>query len=319
MQSLSPLVFFGTPDFAVPTLAALAAAGMAPALVVTQPARPVGRGGRLTEPPVAAWAHEHGLPVAQPAKVKDEAFLERLAGLSPVVGVVVAFGQIFPRRLLDLPRLGCVNLHASLLPRYRGAAPIQAAIAAGERETGIATMQMDLALDAGPVLLERRTPIGVEETAGELSTRLAELGAGLMVETLKGLAAGTIEPRAQDDSQATFAPRIDKALGRADFAWTAAELFDRLRAYTPWPGLTAELSGAPVKLVWGRPAPDRAAGGEPAGTVLGLDAGRLLVACGGGSVFGLERLQRSGRGVVSAADFANGERLAAGARFQALR
>ncbi len=173
MTPLSPLVFFGTPDFAVPTLAALVAAGLAPALVVSQPSRPVGRGGRLTEPPVAAWARANGLPVAQPVKVREEEFLARLADLQPAVGVVVAFGQIFPRRLLDLPRLGCVNLHASLLPKYRGAAPIQAAIAAGDRETGVTTMQMDLALDAGPMLATATTPIGGEETAGELSARLA--------------------------------------------------------------------------------------------------------------------------------------------------
>src|SRR6185436_10977911 len=167
--AILPLVFFGTPEFAVPTLASLAGAGHVPALVVSQPAKPVGRGRKEQDPPVARWARERGLPVAQPERVRDPAFLADLRAIAPAVAVVVAFGQIFPRDLLSLPRHGCINLHASLLPRWRGAAPIQAALAAGETRTGVTTMQMEACLDTGPILLQEEVEIGPEETAGELA------------------------------------------------------------------------------------------------------------------------------------------------------
>jgi methionyl-tRNA formyltransferase len=315
VEGIERVLFFGTPEFAVPTLAALVAAGSAPILVATQPARPAGRGGRVQDPPVAAWARQHGLAVEQPRKVRDPAFLDRLAALRPEVAVVVAFGQIFPQRLLDLPRLGCVNLHASLLPKYRGAAPIQAAIAAGERKTGITTMRMVAELDAGPILLQEEVEIGPRETAGELSVRLADRGAALVIETLRGLAAGTLAEREQNHAEATSAPRLSKADGLVDWELPATRLADRLRALTPWPGLTGHLRGETVKLVAGVAIDWEEAPSGTCGTYLGMRQGRLAVLCGAGTLLGIERLQRPGRKPVSASDFAHGERLAVGERF----
>ena len=317
MADRPPRVFFGTPAFAVPTLQALGRAGRAPALVVTPPARPAGRGQRVQESAVARWALEHGLPVERPERVREPAFLERLAALAPEVAVVVAFGQIFPRALLELPARGCINLHASLLPRYRGAAPIQAAIANGDSVTGNTTMQMEAGLDSGPILLQEELAIGPRETAGELGPRLAAAGGRLMVETLERLAQGGLVPRPQPHELATLAPRLTRDSGRADWRLTARELFDRLRAYTPWPGLAADLRGAPVKLVWAEPLPATtgSAGAAAPGELLGLCDGRAAVACGGGTVLGLETLQRPGRKPVPAAAFVHGERLAPGERF----
>ncbi len=307
------LLFFGTPAFAVPTLEALERAGRAPARVVTQPARPVGRGRKLRQPAVAEWALERGIPVAQPKRVRARSFRELVAADRPEAVVVVAFGQIFPGSLLELPPLGCVNLHASLLPAYRGAAPIQAALAAGETETGVTTMLMEKKLDAGPILLQRRVPIGPEETTPELAERLAGIGAGLVVETLDRLEAGEIEPRPQDDSLASFAPLLSKDDGRVDWRLRAVEIFNLLRAYTPWPGLTSTLRDEPVKIGRGRPI-DSGSEAEP-GELLGVRDGRLAVACGGGTAFGIEVLQRPGRKALGAAEFANGERLRPGERF----
>ncbi|HEV7503763.1 MAG TPA: methionyl-tRNA formyltransferase [Thermoanaerobaculia bacterium] len=313
MSAIDRIVFFGTPEFAVPTLAALVAAGRAPVRVVTQPARPAGRGQRLQDPPVARWARERGLPVSQPERVREPAFLEELASLTPDVAVVVAFGQIFPRPLLDLPRLGCINLHASLLPRWRGASPIQAAVAAGDARTGVSTMLMGAGLDTGPVLLEEATEIGPRETAGDLSRRLAEAGGALMVRTLQELERGLLVPRPQPPEGATYASRLTRESGRIDWSLTALEIHHRLRAYTPWPGLTAELRGAPVKIPAAEVLEGGAAEAAP-GTYLGLRGGRLAVACGG-SVLGIVELQRPGKWALRAPDFANGERLQVGERF----
>jgi len=315
-------VFFGTPEFSVPTLAALVEAGYRPLEVITQPARPVGRGRRLQDPPVALWARQHGLEVGQPERVKDPDFLAGLAELAPDVAVVVAFGQIFRRRLLELPRHGCMNVHASLLPSYRGAAPIQAAIAAGETRSGVTTMQMERGLDSGPILLQEALEIGPEETAGELAPRLAELGAELMVRTLHELERGGLEPRPQDERLVSHAPMLSKADGRVDWRWSAEEIFNRLRAYTPWPGLTAELRGQPLKLLRARPLTIAAGVSAEAGTIQGLREGRLAVVCGtpsgsGGTILGLERVQRPGKKAISASDFFNGERLQPGERFTA--
>lgn len=262
---------------------------------------------------MARWARAQGLIVLQPERVKEEAFLAELEALELDLAVVVAFGQIFPRRLLALPRLGCVNLHASLLPRYRGAAPIQAAIAAGDAVTGVTTMRMQWELDAGPILLEREVAIGPEETAGELGSRLARVGAELMVETIERLERGDLTPRPQEEGAATFAPRLDKEDGRVSWSLGAGELYNRLRAYTPWPGLTAELAGRPLKLVWARPT-GASAEGTVAGTVLGIDGDGIQVACGDGSVLLLEKLQRPGKAVLAAGDFARGEHLRVGQR-----
>jgi methionyl-tRNA formyltransferase len=313
MPAIAPLVFFGTPEFAVPTLASLAGAGHVPALVVSQPAKPVGRGRKEQDPPVARWAREQGLPVAQPERVRDPAFLAALREIAPAVAVVVAFGQIFPRDLLSLPVHGCINLHASLLPRWRGAAPIQAALAAGDARTGATTMQMEAGLDTGPILLQEEMEIGLAETAGELSERLAAAGAALMVRTLEQLAAGSLVARPQDDALATYAPRLTRESGRVDWAREARAIGWLLRAYTPWPGLTAELRGEPVKLAGMEALTEQTS--EAPGTFLGLRDGALAVACGGGSVLAVRSLQRPGRKALRAVDFANGERLQRGERF----
>jgi methionyl-tRNA formyltransferase len=267
---------------------------------------------------VARWALARGLPLLRPEKVRDPAFLAELRAVVPApdVAVVVAFGQIFPRALLDLPRHGCINLHASLLPRYRGAAPIQAAIAAGDTRTGVTTMQMEAGLDSGPILLQREVEIGADETAGELAPRLAEIGGALVVETLARLEAGDLVAHPQDAALATHVPRLRRESGAVDWSLSDRELYDRLRAYTPWPGLTAELHGRPVKLVAAAPAATTATGGESApGTYLGLVDGRALVACAAGTALAIEQLQRPGKRAQSAADFVNGERLAVGERF----
>ena len=318
MPSLAPLVFFGTPEFAVPTLEALAAAGRSPALVVSQPSRPAGRGGEPRLPPVALWAREHGRQLQQPERVRAAEFLDSLRPLQPAIAVVVAFGQIFPRELLQLPAAGCLNLHASLLPLYRGAAPIQAAIAAGEERTGVTVMRMEAGLDSGPILLQTATAIEPRETAGELAARLATLGAGLMVEALDRLERGDLAERQQDHALATMAPRLSRDSGRADWQLTATQLANRLRAFTPWPGLTAELRGAPVKLVRATPlsGPSLTAGPPPApGTFLGVVPAGVAAACGAGTVLAIAELQRPGRKTQRAVDFVNGERLHPGERF----
>lgn len=309
------LVFFGTPDFAVPTLEALDAAGRTPVLVVTQPAKPAGRGREVQEPPVAEWARERDLEVVQPESLKDEAFLARLAEIAPDVAVVVAFGKIFPRELLELPKHGCVNLHASLLPRYRGASPIQGALLHGEKKTGVTTMRMEEELDSGPILLQEEVPIKLHETAGELTERLAPIGAELVVETLDQLDGGKLKERKQREESVSYARQIVKADGRLDWSLTADELYHRVRAFDPWPGVTSHFRNRPVKVVWGVPMDWEDAPIGATGTFLGLRQGRIAVLAGEGTIFGLEELQRPGKKVLRASDFANGERLRVGERF----
>lgn len=313
MGRLERIVFFGTPTFAVPTLKALAEADREPVLVVTQPSRPAGRGRRLLLPPVGEVAQELGIPLIQPHRVKKPDFLEKIRSLEPDVAVVVAFGQIFPLSLLKIPPMGCLNLHASLLPAYRGAAPIQAAIAAGDLETGVSTMVMEKGLDSGPVLLQRRLLIGEKETSGELAPRLAQLGADLMVRTLEELEKGSLVPQPQTEEGVSYAGRIQKEEGRIDWRLTANQVFCRLRAFTPWPGLFSELRGETVKVLSAEPMPSGQK--ESPGTYLGLEGGRMRVACGGGTVLGIERLQRPGRKALDARDFSNGERLSVGECF----
>lgn len=328
MAEISRLVFFGTPEFAVPTLEALVAAGRAPLLVVAQPSRPVGRGQQVQAPPVARAAAALGLPLVQPGRVREPEFLAALAETAPDLALVVAFGQIFLQSLLDLPRLGCVNLHASLLPRWRGAAPIQAAIAAGDETTGVTTMQMEAGLDSGPILLQEEEAIGPRETAGDLAARLAGRGASLVVRTLAALEAGTVVPRPQPEEGVTYAPRLSRDSGRIDWSLSARQIADRLRAFTPWPGCATTWRAAPLKIVAAEPL-DRSISSlastssississSPAlpGTVLGQSDGLLTVACGGGTVLGIRRLQKAGKRVVDAPAFANGERLQPGERF----
>jgi methionyl-tRNA formyltransferase len=304
-------VFFGTPEFAVPSLEALAAAGLAPARVISQPSRPAGRGHRLQDPPVVEAARRLGLEVVQVESVRDPGFLADLRALAPDVAIVVAFGQIFRQELLDLPRLGCFNLHASLLPRFRGAAPIQAAVAAGDAVTGITVQRMTRGLDAGPVVARAELPILPGETAEELSPRLAALGAGAVVDVLRRLRVGPLAEEPQDDALATFAPRLTKADGAVDWALTAKEIADRWRGYQAWPGLHAQLRGEPLKLVAVHEVTEEAAERAP-GELLGPRGAALAVACGGGTILAIERAQRAGRAAISGADLWRGEHLRAG-------
>jgi methionyl-tRNA formyltransferase len=253
--------------------------------------------------------------VAQPERVRAPDFLDWLESFDPTTMVVVAFGQIFPERLLEMPAHGCINVHASLLPRHRGAAPIQAAIIAGDRVTGVTTMLMDQGLDTGPVLLQRELPIGPEETSGELAKRLAVAGGELLIETLERQEKNLLVPRNQDPAAATVARRLDRSDGIIDWQAKAQLIFNLLRGLTPWPGVSTTLRGQPVKVLWGRPIDVVTSGNEGPGTFLGLVDGRLVISCGGGTGFGIERLQSPGRKPVTAEGFANGQRLAVGEQF----
>ncbi len=315
MPKIENIVFFGTPDFAVPTLEALAENGRKPSLVISQPSRPSGRGQNAAEPAVVSTAKELGIEIVQPEKVRDEAFVERLQALKPDLAVVVAFGQIFPKELLDIPKQGCVNLHGSLLPKFRGAAPVQGAIMAGMKKTGVTAMRMVEELDAGPILAQEETPVDPWETAGELSERLADLGAELMVETIQQLEAGKIKEKPQKEAQATYAGRLTKRQSKVNWALNADDLFNQLRAQSPWPGLSTRFHGHSVKLVWGVPVSWEQVPIGTSGTYLGMRQGRLAVLCGEGTIFGIERLQRAGKKAISGSEFANGERLSVGERF----
>lgn len=314
-------VFFGTPQFAVPTLAAMVAEGFSPLWVTSQPARPVGRRSKLQDPPVAVWAKERGIEVLQPEKIRSREFRARFEAASSDVAVVVAFGQIFRRRILGIPRLGCINLHGSLLPKYRGAAPIQAAIAAGESVTGVTSMSMDVGLDSGPMLLAETLEIGEHETSPQLAERLSEVGAGLMIRTLRRLGAGDLEPTPQDHAAATWAPRLSKEDAVVDWSLEALDLYNRHRAFVPWPGTTSALRDKAVKLLALRPwtgempEPSRQLDQDLPGTLLVCHDDRLLVRCGSGTILAIETVQVAGRKPVSAADLVNGERLEMGERF----
>src|SRR5215471_13457626 len=244
------LVFCGTPMFAVPSLERLHAAGFAIQLVVTQPDRPQGRGMAMTAPPVKQSALKLGLPVIQPEKIKkNEEFRAQLQALHPDAIIVVGYGRIIPPWMLELPRYGNINVHASLLPKYRGAAPVQWAIAQGETVTGVTTMLLNEGLDTGDILLQREMEIRSDDTAVTLAPRLAELGADLLVETLLGLEKGNVRPLAQDHSRATLAPILKKEDGEVDFSRSAAEICNRLRGFQPWPGATTQFRGKNLKLI----------------------------------------------------------------------
>ena len=304
-------VFFGTPEFAAASLRALLDAGVPVPLVVSQPDRPVGRHSTLRPAAVAALAAEAGIPVEKPAAVRSNAELrERLRDARPDAIAVVAYGRILPPEILNLPPLGCVNVHASLLPRWRGASPVQAAILAGDAETGVATMRMEEGLDTGPIYLERRVVIGVRETAGELSERLQRLGGELLVETLEGLAAGRLTERTArpQAGESTICRPIRREDALVDWERPAPEIARRLRAFTPWPGLYTFLEGERVKIL---EAEEREPAGEASPGTLVLADGDLVVTAGGGSALRVGRLQRAGRNPVSGAEFARAARLPA--------
>ncbi|RMF11433.1 MAG: methionyl-tRNA formyltransferase [Alphaproteobacteria bacterium] len=308
------LAFMGTPDFAVPALERLIAEGHDLRLVLTQPPRPAGRGHRLRRSPVHELAERHGIPVHTPERLKgDAAIVEELTGLDLDVAVVVAYGLILPREVLEAPRLGALNIHASLLPRWRGAAPIQRAILAGDRETGITIMKMDEGLDTGPILARRAIAIRPDETAGTLHDRLAALGAEMIAEVLPAYAFGSLTPRPQPQEGVTYARKIEKRETRIDWGEDAPALARRIRAFSPAPGARAWLDGEPLKILMARPSGHVGKEGAPPGTVLA--ASPLVVACGDGAVE-ITRLQRPGRAPLEAEEFLRGFRIEPGMRFE---
>ena len=302
------IVFAGTPEFAARALAALYEAGHDIPLVLTQPDRPAGRGMTLQASPVKQLALSRGSEVFQPLTLKDEAAQEKLRLLAPDVMVVAAYGLILPQAVLDIPRHGCLNIHASLLPRWRGAAPIHRAILAGDAESGVCIMQMEAGLDTGPVLLSASTPISAQDTSQTLHDKLAVQGAQLIVSALQRLPLPAV---AQPEAGVTYAAKLDKSEAPLDWRRPAAELDRQIRAFTPFPGTTAVLDGAPLK-VWA--ALPRSESGVP-GTVLAADKHGILVACGSGSLL-LTELQKAGGKRLPVAQFLAGHGVSAGARFE---
>ncbi len=318
------LVFCGSPEFAVPTLRAVLAAGHEVALVMSQPDRPAGRRMELQVPAVASAARELGLPLLQPDKIKNNPELrERLQDIRPDVILVVAYGRIIPGWMLDLPRLGNINLHGSLLPKYRGAAPIQWAVASGETETGVCTMRLDAGLDTGDVLLQRRVPIGPDTTASDLFAELAPLGAELVVETLAGLEAGTLRSKQQNHAEATLAPILTREDGRMALAErTAQEVYNRWRGFSPWPGAYAEFRGKrflvhrmrlQTSSGW-RAEELRADGASPVAGEVRVSQGDLLAHAADGQAIVLEEVQMEGKPRMQGAAFARDFQVKAGER-----
>ncbi|HUX28884.1 MAG TPA: methionyl-tRNA formyltransferase, partial [Terracidiphilus sp.] len=311
------LVFCGTPSFAVPTLEALLAAGHEIPLVVSQPDRPVGRSQQLTAPPVKQAAMAAGIAVVQPEKIRNNAeFRAQLEAIAPDAIIVVAYGRIIPPWMLALPRLGCINLHGSLLPKYRGAAPIQWAVAMGDAYTGNTTMLLEEGLDTGPILLQQTVEIAPHQTAVDLFEILARAGAPLVVETLAGLAAGTVKPQPQNHEGATFAPLLDREDGRIDFAArTAHELYNRWRGFQPWPGAFTTLDGK--KLIVHRmsvaDASNSGLGLEQPGQIRVVNH-RLFAACAEETWLELIEVQLEGKKRITAAEFLRGTTLAGNAR-----
>ncbi len=315
------IVFCGTPSFAVPTLKhLLAQTDFEIVGVITQPDRPRGRGQEVSFSPVKEAALAANVAVHQPEKIRapeSEALLQKLA---PDCVVIIAYGQIIPARLLPIPNLGWINLHASLLPKYRGAAPINWAIVNGETRTGVTTMRIDAGMDTGEMLLQREIEIGPQETAPELAARMSESGAPIMAETLRGLAAGSIAPKPQEHAKASYAPMLKKEDGRIDWKQPAKEIYNRMRGFAPWPGAYTTFRGQTCH-VWAEPVskegdvalPNGAGGGVP-GTLFS-EKNELFIWCGDTTVLCLRLVKVEGRKPVKATDFANGARLKSGERF----
>ncbi|MGA8223650.1 MAG: methionyl-tRNA formyltransferase [Candidatus Acidiferrales bacterium] len=308
------IVFCGTPAFALPSLRLLLAQpDFKVEGVITQPDRPRGRGQQTASSPVKDAAIAAGVAVYQPERIKSESAQDYFKRVEPDVVVIIAYGQIIPARLIEIPRLGWINLHASLLPKYRGAAPINWAIVNGESRTGVTTMRIDAGLDTGPMLLTREISIGADETAPELAARLAEAGAPLIVETLRKLERGEITPTPQDNSKATHAPPLKKEDGRIDWNLNAAKIYNRIRGLQPWPGAFTTFRGKTCQ-IWGEPLKPVAAGGAP-GIILPTKEDGLLVICGGPSGFRVDHAQLEGRKRVTGLEFANGAHIVPGERF----
>ena len=295
------IVFMGTPDFAVPSLNALAEAGHEVCGVFTQPDKPKNRGMKLQQPPVKERALELGLEVYQPAKLRDGEALAILQRLDPDLIAVAAYGKILPVDILNLPRLGCVNVHSSLLPRYRGAAPINWAILNGEEETGVTIMYMAEGMDTGDILAQAKTPIDINENASQLFGRLAEMGADLLVDTVAALEAGTVKPVPQEEALATHAPMLSREQSPMDWGRTARQLHDQVRGLYPWPAATALLDGVRCKVL--RTALSGEATGKAPGAVLQGDKKGLKIACGGGGVLEVLELQPDGKKAMTASAF----------------
>lgn len=311
------IVFLGTPRIAVPSLVALVSAGHDLRRVVTQPDRPTGRSGTPVPPPVKREAEMLGLVVEQPARVRGDAFVERLRAIEPEVLVVVAYGRILSRAVLDVAPHGAVNLHFSLLPAYRGAAPVQWALANGETTTGVTTMKLNEAMDEGDILLQQEVAIGANDHSPALQERLSEVGSPLLVESLARLEAGTIEPRPQDPVKASLAPLLSPADGAIRLELTAREIAGRVRGFDPWPGVWVRRGDKRVRIVEALELPGD--GPEDPGRVLELTPEGLILACGKGSRLALRRVQPQGGRVLGVRDAVNGRQILPGDRLEACR
>jgi methionyl-tRNA formyltransferase len=302
------IAFMGTPAFAVPPLEALRRAEHEIVALVAQPDRPAGRGQALREPATKVWARDHGVAVLQPEKVRDGRLAAELSALHPDALVVAAYGRILGPDLLRLAPFGSINIHGSLLPRWRGAAPLQWAVASGDRETGVTIMQMDEGLDTGDILLQRTLPIGPEDTAESLSARLAEVGGEALLAALDGLSRGAIVPVRQDPAEARVARILEKEDGRVDWARPATEIAARLRGFTPWPGAFTTVDGRLVKILSASDAAPPPGGGQAPGHAVRLPGRGMVVSCGGGTALVVTRLQPEGRPPQDALAFFNGLR-----------
>jgi len=309
------VVFFGTPEFAVPSLERLIASRHEVVRVVSRPDKPVGRQQLVAPPAVVQAALRHGIEAWQPASLKGEQAAAELTALAAEAAVVVAYGRLIPEGMLAIPRHGFVNLHPSLLPRHRGPSPIQWALVCGDRRTGVTTMLLDKGLDTGPILLQRRMEIDPRDTAELLAPRLAELGAGLLVETLDGLEAGTLTSRPQPEDGANLTPMLRREFGKVDWSMPARQLVNRLRGLTPWPGLYATFRGSRLKIFGLEEVVPPPAGDEQPGSVLAADAAGVMVRCGRGSAARITEMQREGRRRLPADAFQIGERVSRGERF----
>ena len=304
------ILFMGTPDFAVPSLEALLAAGHELVGVFTQPDKPKNRGMKLQPPPVKVCALDHDIPVFQPTKLRDGTALETIAGLAPELIVVAAYGRILPQEILEYPKLGCINVHSSLLPRYRGSAPIHWAILTGDPATGVTIMHMALALDAGDIIAQSVTPIDPDETVETLHDRLAQMGAELLTDTVTAIGDGTAVRTPQEEEKVTQAPMLSRALSPMDWNRPARALHNQVRGLIPWPAAVTELNGTRCK-IFSTSVLEETTGKAP-GTVLSADKGGLIIACGGGTVLQINELQVDGGKRMKAADYLRGHPIPVG-------
>jgi methionyl-tRNA formyltransferase len=310
------IVFFGTPQFAVPSLEALIRSKHRVAAVVSQPDRPKGRGQQLRATPTKTISEAHGIPVLQPAKIRDEAFLDRIRALSPDLGVVVAFGRILPDALISIPRLGMINVHASMLPRYRGAAPIQRAVMAGDAETGVTIMRIETELDSGATFASRVIPIPSEATSGDMDDALGVLGARLLLPVVDALAEGTAVEAPQDHAKATYAPKVTKEEGPIDWSQTAKVIHNRVRGLQPWPLASTTLGGKRIVIRRTRVESGASEHGHQPGSIIRARGDDLIVACGGGTALQILEIQPEGRRTMTAREFHVGRGVAEGDQFK---